>query len=81
MIHMKFRKSYVYTVNGHKYRDIEELKPRDELGNFEFDWIGTEVFTPKCGWVVDDTNPSFDCNQCSPECNEYKKWEEFLLSL
>ena len=78
---MKFRKSYVYTVSGHKYRDIEELKPSNEFGGFEFDWIGTEVLTPHCGWVNDDTNPSFECKQCDKKCHEYKKWEEFYSSL
>ena len=57
---------YVYhTVNGHKYRDIYELKPRDEFGNKEFDWVGTEVHTPNCNWQSETRFCTKFSNNCA----------------
>ena len=59
------RISNIHSVNGHKYRDIEELKPCNEYGDYEWDWIGRDVLTPNCGWKPDGTYCTKLCDKCA----------------
>lgn len=61
----------VYTNNNMKVRDIYNGS----------EYLGTEAYTPHCGWVLDDINPSLDCKKCDTNCHEYQKWKDFCLSL
>lgn len=60
MIQM-IRKTNVHTVNGHKYRNVEELV-ETPLGDI---WvvIDYEVLTP-CGWKNEDVYCGHLCDHC-----------------
>lgn len=61
-----------YTYYGHKYREVEMVHEDGVLAP-----IGTQVLTPKCGWIPDDTNPSLECKMCTPSCVQAQRWKEF----
>ena len=60
-----YRTTNAHTVNGHKYRSIEQLKPYNELGDEVWDWVGEEVLTPNCGWKNESDYCTKLCDNCA----------------